>query len=583
MRISKKNIYTKLSVLFLVLGCLIALVFSIMLLSHLNKGSSDSSSSKADGFTIKSFKIVMDVKRNGMICVDEEITVDFYETGHHGIIRSIPEWLEYTDKTGKTMSRKAVISCAYATGDKYTTATKDGKLKIKIGDAGKTLPTGPHTYFVSYRYDMGGDPYEGFDEFIFHAFGDFWGTRINNAVVEIHMPEEIDPNSDLRFFADKNREKDVTSFVDYTISGDTIVAKLSPDYELDKALTVDLTLPEGYFASGVKHYGITSLTICFLCIAFAVFSFVLWIFFGKDKKRPASVEFYPPENYDAAQIGYLYKQSAGKKLSIALIIALAGKGFLRIIESDDRKITVIKNTEKNLQESDGVSENEKLIYNVLFASSDEVMLSSSPFLLAAAPALAVCLKNDFDDVINDLKAYRSMLISSAGFALCSFLFGLAYTSIEDMDPKYSILYFLGFAAVAAIFVFSILMKRKSDYGERIKARILGFRNFIEVAKKDQIDMLVEQNPNYFFDILPYAYALDVTSKWVERFEYEVGSVEEADSFDFYNIGAYADLTFSANRSSFGSSSGSSSSSSCGGGGCSSCGGGCSSCGGGSSW
>ena len=45
------------------------------------------------------------------------------------------------------------------------------------------------------------------------------------------------------------------------------------------------------------------------------------------------------------------------------------------------------------------------------------------------------------------------------------------------------------------------MGRKTTYGEQIKAKINGFRNYILVAEKDQIEALVEKDPKYFYNIL----------------------------------------------------------------------------------
>ena len=47
---------------------------------------------------------------------------------------------------------------------------------------------------------------------------------------------------------------------------------------------------------------------------------------------------------------------------------------------------------------------------------------------------------------------------------------------------------------------------------------MGFRNFIETAEVDKINELVEENPSYFYDILPYAYVFKLTDKWVKKFE-----------------------------------------------------------------
>lgn len=129
--------------------------------------------------------MILDVNENNSIDVKEYITVDFYEAGHHGIYRFIPQWLKYTGKDNKTISRKAKISNLTSYSDQYSVGFEKGKLQIKMGSANRTLPIGTHTYAIKYTYDMGTDPYENFDEFIFHTFGDFWGTRINNAYVEI--------------------------------------------------------------------------------------------------------------------------------------------------------------------------------------------------------------------------------------------------------------------------------------------------------------------------------------------------------------------------------------------------------------
>ena len=128
-------------------------------------------------------------------------------------------------------------------------------------------------------------------------------------------------------------------------------------------------------------------------------------------------------------------------------------------------------------------------------------------------------------------------------------------------------------------IFTILMKRKTQFGEEVYAKISGFKNYLQVARKEQLEMLVEENPNYFFDILPYAYVLGVSSKWIERFE-SIG-IPEADwgSFNYLDTSTFDSI---GSHVYYPSSSGGGSSSSCGGG-YSSCGGGCSSCGGGGSW
>ena len=46
---------------------------------------------------------------------------------------------------------------------------------------------------------------------------------------------------------------------------------------------------------------------------------------------------------------------------------------------------------------------------------------------------------------------------------------------------------------------------------------MGFRNYLMTAEKNQLDVLVEENPNYFYDILPYTYVLNISDKWISIF------------------------------------------------------------------
>lgn len=664
---SKCNKLHKLSVILLVLGFIAMAVFGVSVLINRTNSSTSTSSSPANGFTIEEYKIIMNVNELNSIDVKEYVTVNFYESGHHGIYRFIPSWLEYTNKDGVTQSRESKIRNLRAVGDNYTIDTVSGKQRIKIGDANYTLPIGNYTYEIDYTYDMGFDPYDNFDEFIFHAFGDYWGTEIKNASLTINLPKAFDSQNKIKFFADKHRKQDITSYVNCYINGNTIHANLSSNYRLNSALTIDIELPNGYFVNGSNNYGTTSLILCLLCIIFAIIAFILWKKNGKDlDKVPQTVEFYPPENLDAAEIGYLHKRDTGRKLSIALIVELASKGFIKIIESEDkttqtiiksnitdvnkyikREIKIVKLKEYKARfldthynatkimndyfpdkvtenvvtsdfdkfyenskylvdngyikiESDSINQysqeqlnsikkelslnefkdkpkmsaNEEIVYNKLFEDSDETVLSKNHSFYKVFSEIGENVRNSFDDKINDLTAYKYMLITSFGFLICTILWDLAYFKFEDLNPKFSILYTIAFISNIIIFIFAILMKRKNSYGEQIKSKINGFKNYIKLAEKNQIEMLVEQNPNYFYDILPFAYVLDVSKKWVEKFENIPVPTNDMGNFDYYNINSLDHLSDSVYIPS--------SSSGCGGG-CSSCGGGCSSCGGGGSW
>ena len=49
-------------------------------------------------------------------------------------------------------------------------------------------------------------------------------------------------------------------------------------------------------------------------------------------------------------------------------------------------------------------------------------------------------------------------------------------------------------------------------------KLNGFKNFLDTAEKNKLESMVMENPTYFYDILPYAYVLGVSDKWIKQFE-----------------------------------------------------------------
>lgn len=59
--------------------------------------------------------------------------------------------------------------------------------------------------------------------------------------------------------------------------------------------------------------------------------------------------------------------------------------------------------------------------------------------------------------------------------------------------------------------------RQTADGKSLQGRLAGFREFIRTAELDRIKMLVQENPAYFYDVLPYAAVLGVADDWISKF------------------------------------------------------------------
>lgn len=57
----------------------------------------------------------------------------------------------------------------------------------------------------------------------------------------------------------------------------------------------------------------------------------------------------------------------------------------------------------------------------------------------------------------------------------------------------------------------------TPYRAEMAGKLKGFREFIDTAEKDRLKMLVDQNPEYFYEVLPYAMIFGLTDKWANLF------------------------------------------------------------------
>ena len=91
--------------------------------------------------------------------------------------------------------------------------------------------------------------------------------------------------------------------------------------------------------------------------------------------------------------------------------------------------------------------------------------------------------------------------------------------------------------------FAVIAIAKTDTYTDLLGRVLGFRDFIKTAELDKLNELVEEDPQYFYHIMPYAYVFGLSNKWIKNFEdlpvvtpdwYRGGS--RMDRFDYYMMG-----------------------------------------------
>ncbi|MDH3998698.1 MAG: DUF2207 domain-containing protein [Desulfuromonadales bacterium] len=83
-------------------------------------------------------------------------------------------------------------------------------------------------------------------------------------------------------------------------------------------------------------------------------------------------------------------------------------------------------------------------------------------------------------------------------------------------------------AIALTYLFHHLLKAPTRSGRRLLDQIEGFRQFLDVAERDEMNFRnpPEKTPQLFERYLPYALALDVEQRWIERFASTFATLNE---------------------------------------------------------
>ncbi len=522
-------------------------------------------------YVIDSYDINVKVNENNTFDITETITANFY-VRKHGIIRTIP--LENTiERLDGSRSTNRVKITNLQVNNKYSKSNSNGDLSIKIGDQ-DTYVTELQKYVIKYTYDIGSDPVKDADEFYYNLIGTEWDTSISNVSFSITMPKEFDASS-LGFSSGRYGYTDNES-VSYSVDGNTISGIYTDTLPAGNGLTVRLTLPDNYFV-GARNNNTDYYIIIGISLVIVFIAFILWLLFGKDKPVIETVEFYPPEGYNSAELAFLYKGETDDKAIVSLLIYLASKGYLSIKETENKALFASTKdfTIYKLKEYDGTNEIEKLFFDGLFRTRSSVTSSdlTNRFYITVNRIKKLLNKKENKTKIFDKKSlqlrgfiipmmliifilitvkpfYDAGMLSELPVALIfpGVGFSLMLSILTSSSPKSAkifiifwgllfggiplfmilpiifltsisaITYFIGILCIIVLYVFRKIILKRTPFGLEILGKIKGFKRFLETAEKDQLEAMVEKEPEYFYNILPYTYALDVSDKWVEQFE-----------------------------------------------------------------
>lgn len=579
--------------------CLLFCIFTFFLFS-LNCYAND--------YEITSYDVDIVVDKYNKLSITEKIDT-YFDISKHGIIRRMPLHNNIVRQDGSYEKNRVLISNVKVSED-FSTSKEYDNYVLKIGSADSTI-IGNHSYTISYDYDIGLDKNNNFDELYFNIIGTEWDTSISNVTFKITMPKEF--NASKLGFSHGSYGESYTDDISYDVEGNVITGIFNGTLYDGEGLNVRMELPQGYFER--RKVNFANLGFYIIPILSVLVSYLLWKKYGKDDQVVDVVSFYPPEDMNSLDIAFAKKGSVNSNDVVSLMVYLASKGYIKIIEDEKSKK---KFSIQKVKEYDGDNNEERLFFNGLFKGSKDIVTSkeledsfyttinsilysknkssnrkvyysskssSKRLLLFFLMFISLCLSTiipaigyKFSDmyfpvviisfvgtlililfsIIYDnnysKKGLVSALISSGIYLLLFGIFSLAIISVEYVF--YDTIYLVGFIiciiCTYLINLFYLIMSKRTEYGTKILGEINGFKNFLETAEKDKLESLVNDDPAYFYNILPYAYVLGVSDKWIKQFEgitlappewYESSTV-----FDYYRFNSSLNRTLtSANR------------------------------------
>ena len=78
--------------------------------------------------------------------------------------------------------------------------------------------------------------------------------------------------------------------------------------------------------------------------------------------------------------------------------------------------------------------------------------------------------------------------------------------------------FLSICGSTAIAFFAAIMSKRSEYGNKVLEETLGYREFIDKVEIDQLKMMIDQDPDFYYHVLSYAIVLGLENKWAKKFD-----------------------------------------------------------------
>ena len=491
----------------------------------------------------------------------------------HGIYRDFPT--DYRDRQHHLYHVGFAVLGATRDGapESWRTERQSNGVRVYLGDEATLVTPGVHTWTIRYRTNRQVGFFPDHDELYWNVNGTGWIFPIDRISASVHLPRAV-PAAKLKAYgytgAQDSRERALVASVHDGGAGYIATHALAPNENLSIVLEFPKgTIAEPSTAQRWRWWLADNFSILLAVIALIglwMYYLLVWRRHGRDPAAgPLVAEYEPPDGDSSAALRYVQRMGYDDTCFTAGILGIAAKGGLDIREDTGKKFVA---TRRDGGKTATFSADEKALRDALFADGSDIEFKQSEHtrVQAARTAHQKALKAAFYSkyfltntvwllpgiAITLLSAWLASLGGSdgTGFLLLwlagwtvgvVMLFNMASRGggnaiggwvmfIIFAAAELVVIAALGNAAGYALVPLCIALvvtnlafyqwlKAPTQLGAKLFDRIRGFRWYLGVAEKQELDARYkpESRPDLFAAYLPYALALGVGNAWAERF------------------------------------------------------------------
>jgi len=501
------------------------------------------------------------VQKDGALDVTETIEVNAEGVAiRHGIYRDFPTSRRVMGQPGSHVGFKVLDVYRDGQAEPFAIEGIKGGVRVRVGSADSDVAPGAHRYVLHYRTTRQIGHFDDFDELYWNATGNEWAFPIDRAEVTITLPSPTRFTRKASYTGPAGATGSMARITseDSTSISFATTAPLGPREGMTVAVGWPKDIVDAPSASSRLMAQIADWLPWLLGAGGLVWLLAYygrtWLRIGRDPRKGTVVPlFSPPDNLSPAALRYILKRSFDDRTVAAALVALGVKGNVRLVEEDGGFFgSDKKRIDKTSDDTTGLAKDEARLFHGLFIGGDTVELEQENHSLfsSARDDAEEALKAEFGERYYKPNLGPSMMgcarlvLLAAGLLLAIVLIemlvdGVGPVMAFQLSSKAPLILLALAAPIVALAFF--LLGAPTREGRAMMDRIEGFKHYLSVTERERFDRMQapEETLTLFEKYLPYAIALDVETRWADRFQSQIAAAMASPAAQGSTLGWYS--------------------------------------------